>query len=309
MDRLKAMQVFSKVVELDSFARAADALSLGRGTVSAIVRKLEENLRTRLIQRTTRQLSLTPEGLEYYRHCARVLGDVADAEKFLSSGKGPSGRLNVHMPTWFGRLVIAPRIGDFRERFPNIDLAIELGERPEALVRDGIDCTISVGDVRNPGFVQIRLGELPVATAASPEYLLKHGEPQHVEELNDHFAVQYLARRGRTLSFKFVIEGSATEVQMRSALSVSDAETYVICGATGAGVIQAPRLVMAPYFRSGALVEILSWYKPPSLSIAAVYPNNRHRVSSLRAFVDWAAAQLHESAFAKAERVTALSVG
>ena len=136
MDRLWAMQVFSKVVELESFSRAADAFSVSRGTVSVIVKKLEANLRTRLIQRTTRHLSLTPEGLEYYEHCVRILGNIAEAEGLFARGKGPSGRLNARIPSWLGRLFIAPRIKDFRDRFPDIELVIKLDERPEAPAAD-----------------------------------------------------------------------------------------------------------------------------------------------------------------------------
>jgi LysR family transcriptional regulator, regulator for bpeEF and oprC len=143
MDRLIAMQVFTKVVEMNGFSKAADALGLPRGAPTTIIKNLEAHLHVQLMQRTTRHLKLTPKGAEYYERCVKILAEVDDVEHSIAdNGKGARGRLRVDMPASLGRLVVMPQIEKFRERFANIDLVVGFRDKLVDLVKDSVDCAI-----------------------------------------------------------------------------------------------------------------------------------------------------------------------
>ncbi|MGF7000510.1 LysR family transcriptional regulator [Paraburkholderia sp. GAS32] len=289
MDRLQAMQVFTKVVEMNSFSRAADSLNLPRASATNIIKKLEAHLQVHLMQRTTRRLRLTLEGAEYYERCVGILAEIDEAEdSFASTKMGPRGKLRLDMPASIGRLIVIPNIGDFRTRYPHIELTIGFGDTPVDLIRDGVDCAIRVGELEDSELVARKLGNLLTLTAASPDYICRHGVPQVIDELQQHIAVQYFSSRtGRNTPFNFTISGHSSEVKMKGGLSVNDADAYVMCGVDGAGIIQSPTFMLAQYLASGQLVEVLPACKPRSTPIAAVYPHNRHLASKVRAFVEW----------------------
>jgi len=297
MDRFQSMQVFARVVELNSFSRAADALRLPRSTVSVVVRKLEAHLRVRLMQRTTRHLSLTSEGAEYYRHCIRILAEIRESEEMLASARnGPRGRLSVQIATALGRIVVLPAIDDFHKRFPDLELMIGLDDQPIHSSDENLDCTIRIGEPDDPGVIQRRLCDLEIVTAGSPDYLVRYGEPQRVEDIPQHLAVHCLSHAtGRVANFMFDINGDAVEVGLPAALSISDAESCAICSANGMGLIQAPRFILAPYLNSGALVEVLSQWQPGPMPVAAVFPHRRQIALKARVFVEWAAELLEKS--------------
>ncbi|WP_042320112.1 LysR family transcriptional regulator [Paraburkholderia caledonica] len=297
MDRFQSMQVFAKVVELNSFSRAADALRLPRSTVSVIVRKLEAHLRARLMQRTTRRLNLTPEGAEYYRHCIRILAEISESEEMLASAQhGPRGRLSVQMSMALGRIVVLPAIDDFHKRFPDLELMIGLDDEPVHPSHENLDCTIRMGEPEDPGVIQRRLCDLEIVTAGSPDYLLRYGEPQRMEDLQQHLAVQCLSHAtGKVANFMFDINDDAVEVGVPAVLSISDAEACAICSARGMGLIQAPRFILAPYLNSGTLVEVLSQWQPRPMRVAAVFPHRRQVALKARVFVEWAAELFEKS--------------
>jgi len=291
MDRLQAMQVFTKIVEMNSFSRAADALGLPHASTTTILKNLEAHLRVRLLQRTTRRLNLTPEGAQYYERCLRILAEIDETEDSLSNtGKGPRGTLRIDMPGSIGRLIVMPRLIEFRERYPDIDLMVGFGDKPVDLVQDGVDCAIRVGELEDSSLVARRLGEFQTLTAASPAYIERHGEPANLDDLRQHLAVQYFSNiTGRIKDMNFVVDGTATAVKMRGSLAVNDAEAYVMCGVQGAGIVQAPQFMLLPHLRSGKLVEVLPRWKTRPMPIAAVYPHNRHLAPKVRVFVDWIA--------------------
>ncbi|OTP66294.1 LysR family transcriptional regulator [Caballeronia sordidicola] len=291
MDRLQAMQVFTKIVEMNSFSRAADSLNLPHASTTTIIKNLEAHLRVRLMQRTTRRLNLTPEGAEYYERCTRILAEIDETEDALSNtGKGPRGKLRIDMPGSVGRLVVMPRLPEFRERYPDIELMVGFGDKPVDLVQEGVDCAIRVGELEDSSLVARRLGVLQTLTAASPAYIEQYGEPTSLDNLRQHHAVQYFSNgTGRMNEMSFVIDKETTSVKMRGTLAVNDGDAYVMCGVQGAGIIQSPRFMLLPHLRSGALVEVLPQWKPAPMPIAAVYPHNRHLAPKVRVFVEWIA--------------------
>ncbi|RQR55752.1 LysR family transcriptional regulator [Burkholderia sp. Bp9140] len=291
MDIVLAMRVFTRVVETKSFTRTADMLDLTRGRVTVIIQSLEAHLKARLLQRTTRSLNLTPDGAAYYERCMRVLADIDDIENsFLGKERSPRGRLRVDMPGALGRLIVMPALGDFHERYPEIDLMLGLGDKPLDLVQEGIDCVVRIGTLQDSSLVARRVGVYQGVTVASPGYLHKSGTPRTLDELANHRTVNYFwGRTGRIMPLTFEIDDKVVEVKMRGAIAVNDAEAYLGSALQGLGIVQGARFMALPYLESGALVEILSQWKPPPLPISAVYPHSRHLSATVRAFVDWIA--------------------
>ena len=291
MDRFQAMQVFTRVVDANSFTRAADNLGLPRATVTTIIQNLEALLHVRLLNRTTRRISLTPDGAAYYEHCARILGEVEETESsFRDVARGPRGRLRIDVPSVIGRQILIPRLCDFHCRYPEVDLVIGMSDRPVDLVREAVDCVIRVGELQDSTLVARRIGTFSMVTCAAPDYLERQGVPHHLDDLQNHLAVHYFSTRtGRTIDWDFVIDGVTTPVKMRGSISVNDAEAYVACGVQGFGLIQPAYFMARPHLESGALVEILPQLSPSSMSISVAYMQNRHLSPKVRAFVDWVA--------------------
>ena len=300
MDKLQAMQVFTKVVEMNSFARAADALGIPRASATTIIKNLEAHLQARLMQRTTRRLNLTPEGAGYYERCVRVLADIDEIEdSFANVVKGPRGKLRVDMPGSLGRLLVMPRLEEFRARYPDIELMLGFGDRHVDLIQEGVDVALRVGNLEDSTLVARRLGALSTVTAASPSYLARYGEPRSVEELEQHTAVHYFSSRtGRIVGWNFDVNGESTDLKMNGSLAVNDADAYVMCGVNGAGIVQAPLFMLAPHLEAGELKEILSPWKVRAMPLSAVYPHNRHLAPKVRVFVEWVAEICEQSPLA-----------
>lgn len=288
MDKLQAMQVFTRVVETKSFTGAAASLDMTRSSATTIVQNLEAHLKVRLLNRTTRNISLTPDGAAYYERCLRVLADIADAENSFSSIAAPKGKLKVDMSGAIGRLVVVPALDEFHSRYPDIDLMLGVGDKDVDLVQDSVDCAIRMGPLANSTLVARRIGVSEFVTVASPGYLALHGRPRTIEDLDDHIAVNYFSSRtGRMVEIDFVVDGKPVEVKMRSRLAANDGEAYLQCGLRGHGLIQTPHFLALPHLKSGALVEVLQQWRPSPFAISAVYPRNRHLSPQVRVFVEW----------------------
>ncbi len=289
MDRFQAMQVFTRVVDANSFTQAADSLGLPRATVTTTIQNLERLLQVRLLNRTTRRLSLTPDGASYYERCVRILADIEDAEaSFHDVTRGPRGRLRIDTPPSIGRLILIPALREFHQRYPDIELAIGMGDRAVDMVQEAVDCVIRVGELQDSTMVAKRIGTFESVTCAAPSYLKRYGEPGTIEQLRDHRAVHYFsARTGRNIEWSFTIDGQVTEVPIKGAISVNDAEAYITCGVQGFGMIQPARYMVAEHLASGALREVLPALTPPPMPISVVYLHNRHLSPKVRVFVDW----------------------
>ncbi|CAL95184.1 LysR family transcriptional regulator [Azoarcus olearius] len=291
MDRFQAMQVFTRVVDANSFSRAADSLGLPRATVTNIIQNLERLLQVRLLNRSTRRLSLTQDGAAYYERCVAILADVEETESsFRDAASGPRGRLRIDVPASLGRLVLIPRLCDFHTRYPELEIAIGMTDRPVDMVREAVDCALRVGHLPDSSLVARRIGTFFLVTCAAPSYLERHGEPRTIAELANHSAVNYFSSlNGRTLDWDFVVDGHVTEVKMKGVVSVNDGDAYLACALQGFGMVQMPRFMALPHLESGALREVLPQWSPAPMPISAVYPANRHLSPKVRAFVDWVA--------------------
>jgi LysR family transcriptional regulator for bpeEF and oprC len=290
MNKFEAMKVFTKVVETGSFTQAANLLDLPRASVSVTIQQLEALLKVRLLQRTTRRVSLTPDGATYYENCVRVLADLEQIENaFSHTGLAPQGKLRVDMPAAIGRMVVMPRIHEFHARYPGIELMVGFSDRHVDLIREGVDCVIRVGHLQDSGLVARRVGMRQAVTVASPAYLRRYGTPHAIEDLEHHLAVNYFRGTGRMMDFSFDQAGEPVTVKMKGHVAVNDALAYLEGGLDGLGIIQAARFLAQPHLESGALVEILPGLRPVPMPVSIVYPHGRHLPLVARAFIDWAA--------------------
>ena len=291
MDRLQAMQVFTRVVDTNSFTKAAETLDLPRASVTTIIQNLEAFLGVRLMHRTTRRLSLTPDGAAYYERCVRILADVEETETSLQNGnKKPHGKLRIDMPGSIGRTLVIPALCEFHAKYPDIDLQLGLSDRPVDLLQEGVDCVIRVGALQDSSLVARRIGLFEGVTCAAPSYLERMGEPTTLDDLNQHRAVNYFSSRtGRVIDWSFLVDGKEVEVKMNGLVSVNDADAYLTCALEGFGLIQLARFMVLPHLRTGALKEVLLDWKPLPMPISVVYPHSRHLSPKVRVFVDWIA--------------------
>lgn len=298
MDRLHAMKVFTRVVETSSFTRAADTLGLPRASVTVTVQALEEFLKVRLLQRTTRRVNPTPDGAGYYERCVRILAEIEETEGSLKTqGRAARGKLRIDMPAALGRIIVMPKIHEFYAAYPDIELMLGFGDRPVDLIQEGVDCAIRVGALEDSSLVARRVGLYQALTVASPAYLERHGTPATIADLDHHVATNYFSgRTGRVMGLTFEAGGRSLEVRMKGNIAVNDAEAHMESGLDGIGIIQAGRFMALPHLQAGRLIEILPNWKPPPVPISTIYPHNRHLSLTVRVFVDWVAKLFSESA-------------
>lgn len=294
MDRIDAMRLFMRIVDLGSFTAAAEDMNLPRATATYTLQQLERRLGVRLLHRTTRHVSATLDGEAYYERCRRVLNEVEEAEAFLSqSVANPRGRLRVDMPGAIGAAFLFPHLGEFCRRYPGIELEIGTTDRLVDLVREGVDCVVRAGEPRDAGLVARRVALLPTVTCASRAYVQAHGLPRTLEQFRGHQAVNFVSTAtGRHSPFEFMVKGQLQSLTLKGRVAVTSVDAYAACCLQGLGFIQAPRYRLDAYFESGELVEALPRYPPPPMPIAVMYPHHRQLAPRVRVFIDWVVERL-----------------
>src|SRR5471030_3508701 len=289
MDRLQAMEVFIRVVDTNSFTKAAHTLNLPRASVTNIIQNLEAYLKVRLLQRTTRRLNLTADGASYYERCVRVLAEIDEIESAFSATKiVPRGKLRIETSGPVGKLILVPALDDFHARYPDIELTIGMSDRRVDIIEDGVDCAIRVGSLIDSNIVARRLSDFHFVTVATPGYLQRHGVPASVQDIEGHVAAKYIsARTSRPMDLRFVVDHKEVEVKTASTFMVNDAEALLAVGLKGLGVFQVARMLALPHLRTGELVEVLPQWKPSKMEMSLVYPQDRHQSLALRTFIQW----------------------
>ena len=300
MDRIMAMRTFVRIVDTNSFTRAASSLGIPRASATTLLQSLEELLGIQLLVRTTRRLNLTAEGAAYYERCVQILADIDDIEASLQhTDDRRRGRLRVELPAAVANAIVLPALDDFHARYEHISLAFGVSNRQVDLVGDAIDCCILLGALPDAGLSGLsvrRLGALEHVTCASPHYLARQGMPLRLEELSGHVAVNCMcAQTGRPEDFGFQVDGDTVNVPLGGFVQVSDEHAYLECGLRGLGLIQAPRTLAQPYLDSGRLREVLPRHRPAAVPVAVAYLRHRLVPPRVRAFVSWLA-ELFETA-------------
>lgn len=287
MDRIESMRVFARVVERRSFSRAAEDFGLPASTVTEAVKQLEGRLNVRLLQRTTRQVSVTLDGEAYYERCLAILADIEEAESALR-GARPRGLLRVEAHGTQARRVIVPNLPSFLADYPDIELYLSEGDRFVDLVREGVDCVLRAGEPRESDLVARRVALLREVTVASVDYVARHGVPQSFDALDGHRMVGFRSSAtGGVLPLEFMVGGVRRTVSLPATLSVNGTDTYRAAALAGFGLIQVPHYAVAQDLAAGALVELLPDTPPSPTPIHILYPRSRQLSPRVRVFIDW----------------------
>lgn len=287
MDRLDRMQLFTRIVERRSFSAAASDLGLARSTVTESIKQLENDIGVRLLERTTRHVTTTLDGRAFYERCLAILAEVDEAENIFRDTQ-PRGLLRVDAHGFLTRTFLLPRLHEFLDRYPLLELQIGQGDRLVDLVREGVDCVIRAGEVTDSGLIMRRLGTISEITCASPAYVERHGMPQSPDALAGHAAVGFISSRtGQIMPLEFTVEGEVRYVTLQARLTVNNSDTLIDLARRGYGLMQAPRYRLQRDIDEGTLVEVLAGFPPPPTLLSALYPQNRHLAPRVRVFIDW----------------------
>jgi DNA-binding transcriptional LysR family regulator len=289
MDRIDLFRIFCRVVECSSFTRAADTLGMPRSSVSAAVQELETRVSARLLQRTTRRVSPTQEGLALYERCQRLIFDVEEAENlFRHDAAQPSGMLRIDVPGRIGRLIIAPALPGFLERYPKIDISLGVTDRAVNLFEDSLDCVLRVGPLSDSGLIARPIGKLALINVASPAYLARHGTPTSSADLAAHWAVNYASpSSGRVEDWEWQEDGALRTLPVKSRVTVNSAEAYIACCLAGLGLIQIPAYDVRRHLAAGELVEVMPEQRPEPMPMTLLYPHRQFLSQRLQVFIEW----------------------
>ena len=292
MDQLAAMRAFARVVETGSFTRAANSLETPKPTISKLLQTLEAHLRTKLLNRTTRRVTVTADGAAYYERVVRLLGEIDELDASMAvSQTRPRGRLRIDMSGGLAERIIIPALPDFFDRYPEIQIDLGVSDRPADLVGDNVDCVLRAGELTDQSLIARRIAELPMITCAAPSYLARHGEPRHPSDLDKdgHRVINYFsARTGRPIPFDFMRDGEACAIDSRYAVALNEGGAYVAAAAAGLGVAQSPLFMVRRHLEDDTLRQVLPDWRCRPMPLHVVYPPNRHLSNRLRVFVDWA---------------------
>ena len=299
-----AMQVYARVVEAGTFTRAADSLQMPKPTVTKLVQGLESHLRVKLLNRTTRKVTVTPDGAAYYERATRLLGDLEEIESSVANAQSsPKGRLRIDAGGTLASMLLVPSLPAFLERYPEIDVDLGVSDRPVDLVGENIDCVVRGGPLADQSLVARHVGDLPWVTCATPAYLKRHGTPTHPSDLESGhvLAIRAAPTTGRVFPLIFERDGRRIEIEGPHRLTVNESHSHLAMARAGLGIAQMPGF-MVRHIPPTELRPILAAWQPAPLPINVLYPANRHLSAKVRVFVDWIAALFAESGFAARRR-------
>lgn len=291
MDRIDQLRIFIRVAHGGGFTAAAGQLGLPRPTVSLAIQQLEARLKTRLLNRTTRRVTLTADGQALLERAIALVADSEELEQqFQPQSRALSGRLRVDLPSRIARRQIAPALPAFLARHPDIEIELGSSDRAVDLVHEGIDCALRIGEVATSSLVARPLGTLPLVNCASPAYLARHGIPRTPDDLPAHLAVNYVPPSGgRAAPWEWTHQDRLHTLPMRAHVSVNNAETYIACCLAGTGLIQVPAFDVDEHLQRGELVQVLADWPAPPMPVHIVYPHRRHLSRRVQAFSLWLA--------------------
>jgi LysR family transcriptional regulator for bpeEF and oprC len=280
--------VFATAARHASFAQAARELAQTPSTVAKSISRLEAELGVKLFHRTTRQVSLTPDGQRLFEQCQRILDEVELLKTVAAGVRGePTGTLRIDTPLTYGKRVIVPVLAKLLERHPRLKIDARLSDRYADLVREGLDAVVRIGPLADSGLVARTVGQQYLVVAASPGYLDRQGTPGSPYDLEQHHCVIFRQpSSGRDRPWQFAVDGVAMELQPPSRLRLGDGEALIEAAAAGMGLVQVPDYMATDAIKDARLVEVLREYRAPPLPINVVYPGNRMVPPRVRAFID-----------------------
>ncbi|AUG53473.1 LysR family transcriptional regulator [Thalassospira marina] len=298
MDLFRAMRVYARVVETGSLRKAAETLDVSSATVSMTVSQLEDHLRTALLLRSTRGITVTPEGLAYFHRCRSILEDVEAAEtETRQAVDNLHGVLRVDMPTSIANSVITPALSAFREAYPAIELVMGISDRQHDIIADGIDCVIRTGELVDSSLISRRLATFDWLVCASPSYLARAGEITDPADISDHDVIGYFYRAMYSgEKWPFLIDSEWRDIPVNAHFAVNDTREYLSLALQGHGIVRLADFLVRPYLQSGELVQLFPGHGQISTPVYGVFSSSRKNSPLVRIFLDWVAGLFLEKA-------------
>ena len=289
MPDLRALAIFVKVAERLSFVRAATELGITQSGVSNAISRLENEIGTPLLARTTRRVSLTEHGAAYFERCRSALAELEEAELVLKNAQlRPSGNLHIDVPVVFGRLKVAPLMGAFQARYPDISVRMTFNDRNVDFIDEGIDVSVRFGVLQDSNLIARRLSSAKLSVVGAPAYFTKFGRPKRVEDLARHNCLAFTFRETRQArAWRFTQGGVETVINPKGNISLSDGVAVCDAACAGRGLAQLQDFFIDEPIARGRLVAILDKFAPAPQPIWVVYPQARHLSPKVRAFVDF----------------------
>ncbi len=285
------MRAFVSVADLEGFAPAARKLGLSASAVTRLIASLENHLGARLLQRTTRSVTLTDVGARYLERARRILGDLEEAESSVQAERSkPSGRLIVSAPLMFGRLHVGPVMSAYLKQYPDVSAELRLSDRAVSLVDEGIDLAVRIGHLADSSVIARAVGDMRRVVVASPRYLKAHGTPQKLSDLADHEVIQF-SGSSALVEWRFVEDGREIRVPNTSRFATNSTDAAVLHAEQGGGLISVLAYQVAESLKAGRLKIVLAKYELPPMPIHLVYPTSRLLSAKVRAFIDLVVAQ------------------
>jgi DNA-binding transcriptional LysR family regulator len=287
MDRLATMDLFVRIADAGSFVAAAEQLGLSRALASRAILDLEARLGTRLLNRTTRRLSLTEAGTAFYRRAQRIIADTAEAEEEAAAlHVRPRGLLRLNAPVSFGVLQVAPALTAYLDRYPEVSIDLTLNDRTVDLLEDGYDLAIRIGRLAESSLIARRLAPCRLLLCAAPAYLAAHGTPTHPSDLAHHRCVAYAYGANRD-EWVFTGPGGEVPVRVDARLQINNGDAIQAAIRDGYGISRQPDFIAAPDLATGRVVEVLPDWHLPDVGVHAIYPPTRSLSAKVRGFVDF----------------------
>ncbi|TDP62871.1 LysR family transcriptional regulator [Bradymonas sediminis] len=295
MDISSAMQIFVEVVREEGFTAAARKLKVSKSHVSKQVDRLEEHLGVRLLERTTRQVSVTELGAIYFEHCRRILEEIDEAERAVTSLQAsPVGLLRVSAPVSFGMMYLNEVVLDFIEKWPELEIDIHYADTRVDLIGEGFDVAVRIDALDDSGLIARRLAPIKLGLVASPEYLERFGRPGHPRELDGHSCLLYKYQATGT-NWRLHGPDGETVVRVEGRVTANNGRALVDAARRGLGIALAPDFIAFDALDSGELEFILKPWSPGNLVLSAVYPHRRYLSQKVRLFIDFLAERYRES--------------
>lgn len=287
MDVLNGMKTYVAVVTMGSFTRAAERLDISKALTSKYVRQLEEHLGVRLLNRTTRRLSVTEVGEAYYQRCKQVLDDIEELESATSDQQAaPRGTLLISAPATFGEFYLARAVARYQEEYPEVSVDLVLSDRFVNIVDEGFDLAVRIGTLQDSSLIARRIAPSRVVVCASPDYLARKGVPHHPRELESHRCVVDTNLRSLD-KWMFEDGGDVLAVKVKGRFRVNNAIAVREALLAGQGIGYVPTYAIGDELKNGKLAIILESFEGSGSGIYAVYPHNRHLAAKVRTFVDF----------------------
>ncbi|MFC5474578.1 LysR family transcriptional regulator [Paraherbaspirillum soli] len=289
MDRLESLRVFCQVVELNSFSRAAEQLEMSNATITNHIASLERHFGVRLLNRTTRKISMTDDGHSCYQRAQRLLGDMMELEGALQGGRAtPQGVLRVDVPTVIARVYLAPALSRFTELYPELSIRVNVGDRMVDMVEGRGDVWLRIGELKDSGMVARRIYQPRNVCCAAPDFLARHGTPRTPQELADFRCLAFIhPNSGQNVPWTFSKGKQQLSWQPPGNISINHAETLIQAAVSGAGIVQLLTLSLNPQMRDGRLVPVLADWATPGPPVSVVYHQSHQLSAKVRVFVDF----------------------